>query len=123
MKKLRIIVSLTIGIGLFSSCYYDKSELVYPPNATPCDTLAVSYRSDVLSIISSNCYSCHSGDASGGAGLKLDSYANLKMMSGALVQVLQHDPGYAQMPKNGGKLSDCNIAKIRTWVRNGSPDN
>lgn len=123
MKKLRIIATLALGIGLFSSCYYDKSELVYPPNTNACDTSAVSYKNDVLPIISGNCYSCHSGDASSGSGYKLDSYAGLKAMSGVLVQVLQQDPGYPPMPRGGSKLSDCNIAKIRSWVRSGTPDN
>jgi hypothetical protein len=123
MKQTGILTLLVLCIGMVSSCYYDKSELVYPPNNNPCDTSDVSYQNDIVNILSTNCYACHGGDASSGSGIKLDSYNNVKMMSLAIVPVIQHDPGFTQMPKGGSKLSDCNIAKIRTWVRNGSPNN
>jgi hypothetical protein len=117
----------------FSGCYYDKEELVYPRqtttttnNATRCDTTAVRYSVDIVNILTENCYACHSGTATSGGRVVLDVYpGNLvqKALSGALVGTITHSPGFSAMPKGGIKISDCNIAKIRTWVRNGAPNN
>lgn len=123
IKKAVVFGGLVLLALSFNACYYDKEELVYPKST--CDTVAVSYKTNIASIISANCYSCHSGTAENGAGIQLDSYDNLKNMAifGPLLQVVRHDAGFAQMPKGGSKLSDCNIAKIRIWVEAGAPDN
>ncbi len=112
-------------MGVLYSCRYNKAELVYPKKTEPCDTVSISYRTDIIAIVSTHCYSCHSGTAIDGDGITLDSYADL---SGAalytdLLQMIQHDPGFIEMPKDNPKLSECNIAKIRTWIREGAPDN
>jgi hypothetical protein len=43
--------------------------------------------------------------------------------NGRLVGVISHAAGYPAMPQGGPKLSDCEIARIRTWVRQGTPNN
>lgn len=120
MKIRLVILSVIVVFFLsISSCYYDKKELVYPLNTTPCDTSAVTYSTDIVTIYSANCYSCHSGTASNGAGIKLDTYTDAK--NWANQSVSQVETGV--MPKGGAMLSSCNIAKIRTWARNGAPNN
>lgn len=126
MTKYLSRVIVVLSIAFFTGCYYDKEELVYPPTTgTSCDTTAVKYSTDIVNILQSNCYSCHSGAASLGGGNKLDTYTNLKLYTnnGLIVGVVTHSPGYLPMPQGGPMLSDCNIAKIRTWVRNGAPNN
>jgi mono/diheme cytochrome c family protein len=132
IKKSSIaIVLVTI---CFAGCYYDKEDLVYPrqtttsttTTTTPCDTTTVKYSVDIKNILTQNCYACHSGTAVNGGGFKYDVYPGqlvAKALSGALVGAITHSPGFSAMPKGGGKLSDCDIAKIRTWVRNGAPNN
>lgn len=121
---------LTVFIILaLAGCYYDKAELVYPPTGgTTCDTttVAIKYSTDVVGILQTNCYVCHGGNAAAGNGYKLDTYAGLKVMAdnGRLVKAIMHTgPVNTHMPQGGAKLPECNIAKIRTWVRNGSPNN
>ncbi len=131
MRKITIIVMISFVAVYFAGCYYDKEELVYPrqtttPTTPTCDTTAIKYSVDIKNILSTSCYGCHSGAAASGGGVKLDVYpGNLvpKALSGALVGTITHSPGFSPMPKGGGKLSDCEIAKIRTWVRNGAPNN
>ncbi len=55
----------------------------------------------------------------------LDNYAIVKAaaVNGLLLGVITHAPGFAQMPKDAAKLSDCNIAVIRKWINDGAPDN
>ncbi|MBA4139188.1 MAG: cytochrome c [Segetibacter sp.] len=131
MSKKSSIAVILISV-CFAGCYYDKEDLVYPrqttttTTTTSCDTTAVKYSVDIKNILSTNCYACHSGTATNGGGFKFDVYpGNLvaKALSGALVGSITHSPGFSPMPKGGGKLSDCDIAKIRTWVRNGAPNN
>lgn len=112
------------GIFTFSSCYYDKADLVYPP-AGPCDTTAVTYSGTVVPILVNQCYSCHSGSASASLGLKLDTYSTLMVQvnNGSLLGSVEHQNGFSPMPKGGGKMQDCDIAKIRTWIRAGALNN
>jgi hypothetical protein len=58
-------------------------------------------------------------------GVDLDGYANLKARAanGDLTGVITHAAGYPPMPGDGGKLSDCEINKIKAWISRGAPDN
>jgi hypothetical protein len=118
IRKVSIGVLILAGVLSFSSCYYDKKELVYPIDTTGCDTAIVTYNSHIQSILTEKCYSCHSGTAVTGNGIKLDSYPGAKAYGPSMVLQVES----AAMPQGGPALSSCNIARIRTWVRNGSPE-
>jgi mono/diheme cytochrome c family protein len=105
-----------------TGCYYDKAEVLYPDTA--CDTSAITYSTSVAPVLSSNCNVCHGGSTPS-AGIKLDVYSGVKQQvdNGRLLGVVTHSPNYSPMPKNGTKLSECNIAKIRKWIAAGAPNN
>jgi mono/diheme cytochrome c family protein len=116
---------LVVAIAAFSSCYYDKEEILYPGGGT-CDTTAAStYSAVVLPILNSSCNSCHGGSASAGGGINLDTYTSVKaqVTNGKLMGSINHSAGYSAMPKNGAKMSACNIAKINRWIAAGSLNN
>jgi Planctomycete cytochrome C len=117
-----IICTGIISIASLNSCYYDKSDLLYPDTA--CDTAAVKYSTSVLPILSSNCISCHGG-ATPSAAIRLDTYAGVKQQAdnGRLWGAVSHSPNYSPMPKNSNKLSSCNLEKIRIWITAGAPNN
>lgn len=123
MKKTLLIVSAGIVVLSWLSCQYKKEVTAYPP--VTCDTSAIKYSNDIVPILQANCYVCHS-DANAptlGGGNKLEGYNNIKPYAqfGLIPDVLTRANN--PMPKGMPKLSDCNIAKIRTWVRNGYPNN
>ncbi len=122
--KTRFISILSLSILLLSSCYYDNAEDLYGQLA-PCDTANVKYSVQVVNILSQNCYRCHGGNAADGAGVKLQDYqvVRSKALNGTLLGVIKHLPGYVQMPKNATRLSNCDIAVIETWIRNGALEN
>ncbi|TDH24003.1 hypothetical protein EXU57_16060 [Segetibacter sp. 3557_3] len=131
MKKIGGMLLVVIMFAA-AGCYYDKGELVYPrasttTPATGCDTTSVMrYSVEVVNILSARCYSCHSGTASGGAGFKLDTYSSVMSMAnnGRLVRAITHTgPQNTHMPLGGSKLADCDIGKIRSWVRSGALNN
>ena len=121
MKRVLIIIVL---ISLLQcGCYYDKHDLLNP-GASACDTTIVTYSGSVNPIITDNCTGCHSG-TNAPLGITLDIYAgvNVQALNGKLLGAVTHSAGFSPMPKNGLKLNDCNIGKIRKWVSSGAPNN
>lgn len=117
------LISLTVIIvALLVSCTYNKEELLYMNNT--CDTSNIKYSVQVLSALTINCTSCHSGVSSPG-GIQLDSYNAVRTnaLNGRLLGSITHAPGYRPMPDFSPKIPECRIAEIRTWIRNGAPNN
>jgi len=124
-KKLIILSAIICAAAIFGGCYYDKAEQVYP-QSTVCDTANIRYSTDIVGILSANCYACHSGTASASGGRKFDQYDLLKnnyVNTGALVKAITHAPGVVPMPYNMPKLQQCSIDKIVAWVNKGAPNN
>jgi hypothetical protein len=109
---------------LFSSCYYDNEEDLYPFYENNCDTTSVSYSLTVKPILERSCVSCHQASNPSGNVL-LDTYDGVKAAAdnGSLFGSINHDDGYTAMPLGGGKLSNCSIAQVKSWIDNGSLDN
>lgn len=122
MLKLRSLLFLLSLTGLATACYYDVEEEIYP--TLECVTENVNYSEEILSIISTNCYSCHNA-ASNFGNVTLEGYAALKARvdNGQLLGVIRHESGFSPMPKNQPQLVDCDIAKIEVWVAAGAPNN
>lgn len=117
-----LVIISGILLNSLNSCYYDKSDLLYPNTA--CDTAAIKYSTSVLPVLSSNCINCHGG-ATPSAGISLDSYAGVKMQvdNGRLWGAVSHSPNYSPMPKNSNKLNTCSLEKIRIWIAAGAQNN
>jgi hypothetical protein len=118
----QIIKFLLLGMVVFSSCYYDVAETLYP--ASTCSTVNMSYATDIDPILQHNCYACHSAAVNNG-NVTLEGYNNLihYVNSGQVVGTIKHQSGFSPMPKNSGSLSDCEIAKIEQWIVQGSQNN
>lgn len=127
-KKIHILLAgVVLCSVLAGACSKtNETELSNPPGGgggVTCDTVNMKYAANVLPIIQGNCYSCHgNGNVSG--GVSLDSYDKLKTQaaSGKLLAVITHAAGVPPMPQ-GGKLSDCDINKIRSWINRGMLNN
>ncbi|XVJ67617.1 MAG: cytochrome c [Lacibacter sp.] len=119
--NIKNILSSLLAVCLISSCYYDKEELLY--GANKCDTSNVKFSVQISGIINSSCISCHGGTAASGGGVKLGTYADVKVYAdnGLLLNAVTRFTN--TMPKGGPRLSDCRIAEIRTWLRNNAPNN
>ena len=118
MKPFLIVALLLL---LLVSCTYNKEELLYNNS---CDTSNVKYSVQIVNTLSANCLGCHTG-ASAPGGIMLDTYTDVRTvaMSGRLLGAITHSPGYRAMPDFAPKLSECRIAEIRTWIRNGMLNN
>ncbi|QJX46012.1 cytochrome c [Hymenobacter taeanensis] len=111
---------------LLPACTYDSAEelLSKTPPAPACDTLAVTFAASVAPLLQQRCVSCHNPTLRNG-DVNLTTYAQVQRVAadGRLVGVITHAAGYPAMPQGGPKLSDCEIARIRSWVRQGAPNN
>src|SRR5450755_2462532 len=125
-KQLTILFILMVFSLLFwSSCTSEKLE-------PDCNTQNISYSLNVVPILKSNCYKCHSsGNSVGSYGHLLDNYDSLipftirdanthiSFLEGAIT----HTPGYLAMPYMDGKLDTCAIKQIQAWITQGRPNN
>jgi len=128
MKKV-FLFFITISIILVvSQCTYHNVEEYYAntlDTITNCgDTIDVSFSKDVFPLVADHCISCHN-DITQYAGRNYDSYEGILEVveNGKLLKVINHEPGYVQMPKNADKLAQCYIDIIEAWIRQGSKDN
>ncbi|RLD79793.1 MAG: hypothetical protein DRJ15_08605 [Bacteroidetes bacterium] len=131
LNKIRLLISLLVLpllIVSLSGCYYDNEEYLYPATAN-CVIDNMSYANDVWPVISSSCTGCHSGVSPAG-GIALENYTDVSGAAaiqpgnyGSLYGAISHASGNSPMPKNGNKLSDCTIAKIKAWIDQGMLEN
>jgi uncharacterized membrane protein len=89
-----------------------------------CDTTNVKYSSHIKPLIQNACQGCHSGSAPGG-GIDLATYAGVKAIAdnGKFYGSISHLSGYSAMPKNGNKLTECQISMVKIWINQGAPQN
>ncbi len=123
LKRLpNSLILLTILGLLFSGCYYDVEEELYPNNGV-CDTNNITYTLTIAPILNQQCNSCHSGAAPSG-NIDLSNYTNVKLFAedGSLYGSVSHNPNWSQMPQGGNKLDDCTLLKVKTWIDKGSPN-
>jgi hypothetical protein len=126
-KITKFLVLFTMSAILFSGCYYDKEDLLYPVGA--CDASAVTYATDIEPLLSNSCYGCHSNTQSqtAGAGISLEGHANLSSyvntQADRLIGAVRQEPSYSPMPKGGSPLDACSIQKLQAWIDAGAPNN
>jgi hypothetical protein len=123
MKRITGFVAVAMVVVLFTGCFYDKEELVYP-RTTPvtCDTANMTFNTTILPLINARCTNCHTGTAT--SGFNFTNYQLLKSRAtnGTLMTRLTTTDISKLMPQGGPKLTDCEIAKFRAWVNRGAPN-
>ncbi|MBK9731413.1 MAG: hypothetical protein IPO83_09005 [Chitinophagaceae bacterium] len=125
-KPIRLTYFLLLPVLLMAlnGCYYDVEEELYPVGSNPCDTSNVTYSATIQPMLQQNCYSCHS-DAAYLGSITVEGYDNVITLvnNGKLVGSVNYQSGYAPMPSDAPKLSDCNLLKIDTWIKHGALNN
>lgn len=88
-----------------------------------CDSSVFTFTA-VKKTIDARCLNCHSGNTASG-GVNLGSYETIKpvALSGRLLGVISHAPGFTAMPMGSPKLSDCQVDQVRKWVQAGALNN
>ncbi len=125
IKKAPVLFLALMGASLLmlSSCYKDNEEDLYKNyySQGQCDTVSVSFSSDIMPIIKGNCAisGCH---VQGGTGPGIfGNYNGVmdKVKNGTFEKRVLIDKN---MPP-AAPLSDCQQSLIRAWLNAGSPNN
>src|SRR5688572_21061422 len=94
------------------------------------------FESKIRPLLVAHCYKCHSAEErKAKGGLTLDTRDGWstggkhgpaivpgKPESSLLLKAVRHDDADLQMPPNGDKLKDGEIAALEEWIRMGAPD-
>jgi len=92
--------------------------------ASMCDSSVFTYSSAIQPLIQNKCQGCHSGtNAQGQIDLSTYQLVKAKVTDGKLWGSINYLAGYSPMPKNGTKLSDCEIKQFQKWIAAGAPNN
>lgn len=117
------IVSLLVFlIAGFSSCVWNSVEELY--GIVPCDTLTITWEEPVSTILEINCVPCHNPELHYN-NVRHDTYEEeLKVVNdGRLHQVINHLPGFPEMPYQLPQLPDCERNTLDSWINKGAPEN
>ncbi len=119
LSKSQYLIAVFCSI-VFSSCYYDKAEVLYGTQNADCNTVSAKFSTDINPIIQSKCATagCHNA-ASGAGGLVLISYSKVFQN---LTKVNQRALIKKDMPV-AGPLSPEEQNKLRCWINTGAPNN
>ena len=124
MKSLFNITILIIILISFSTCFYNKEEILYPDKS--CNTTNITYLGKIDSVFSKNtCFSCHASTVAppDGGGLQLDKYATVKENINRVIGAINHQPGFKPMPLGQSeKIDPCSILIIQLWKDAGMPE-
>jgi hypothetical protein len=121
--KTILSILLVLLLPILNGCYYDKEEELY--GANPCDTNNVSYSVTVAGLMNNyGCLGCHS-ESSPSGNIILSNYAGVKsrVMDGSLWGSINHNSGFKAMPQASGKMSTCDLSRIKAWIDSGAPNN
>lgn len=116
------IVALVIVLVLGSiSCASNSEEDLY--GIELCDTTNVSWENNIRDILQVNCVPCHNPDLHYN-DVRHDTYTEeLKVVNdGRLRGVVNHRPGYPQMPYQLPQLPECEREQINLWLDKGAPE-
>lgn len=121
IHNLLLIIAAMVTAFAFTGCYYDTEEELYGTEV--CDTTNTTYSGFIKPLMDAKCVNCHSG-ASPSGQIDLSTYAAIKAQAdnGKLYGSIAQLSGYKPMPQ-GGKLSNCDISKVKIWVDRGAPQN
>jgi hypothetical protein len=126
-KILSVFVGIIMTLIFFlNACTKKNLQTITDERGgqTSCDTTNMSYVNDISPILENNCVSCHN-NVQTNDGVRLTNYNDVltQVFNGNLLHVIDHAPGYPQMPQGLPQLPNCTINKITAWVNRGAPNN
>jgi hypothetical protein len=125
--KVKILFVLSL-LPLFTCCYYDSAEDLYPGVNLDVlnDTTNVTFNGTVKPLLETFCFQCHGNSTAStkGKNIYLENYSDIKSAAddGSLYGSVSWAPYYTRMPKDANKLPDIKIAQLKRWIDSGAPN-
>ncbi|MEQ9375754.1 MAG: c-type cytochrome domain-containing protein [Imperialibacter sp.] len=103
-----------------------KNWILEGANETTCDSCdpaQFAYAANIAPIAGTYCQGCHSGSSPSGS-IRLETFSDMEKVaaSGQLIGAITGASGYSLMPP-AGKLQDCQIEQLSSWVAANTPNN
>ena len=90
--------------------------------STDCDSVNVTFSGSIKPMLTNYCVGCH-GINGPSAGISLVNYNDVVNNINTVWNSVNWVSGTSPMPKGGQKLNQCQIAKLRKWMLDGTPNN
>lgn len=119
--SIRTVLLAGLFLIVGQACYFDNEKELYGI-AVPCDTLAVSYSTEIQGIITDNCQGCHNNLSASG-NLNLESTASRTANIAKILDRIGRSAGDPLVMPTAGPMPSCQINKIRAWSNQGLPTN
>lgn len=104
---------------IFSGCYYDKEELLYPGQCDPGDATVPGYwAANIEPLIQTRCNNCHTPGGQGPGEIRTHAQVQNLVNNGQFQQLVLQSRAMPQ----GGALSSCDLQKLQAWVTAGAPN-
>jgi cytochrome c5 len=118
MKK--IIITSTVIALLFAACKgTQKTATTTPVVPLDCSNKALTYNTEIKTIIENNCTKCHNTNNKAGYNFFTLESVKKAVGNGQLLGTIKHTSGFAKMPAYAAKLDQSAIDKIECWINNG----
>ena len=121
LRRLARLSAAVLLLGAVAGCSYSHGD---PAPACDVASETITYKAVIAPIIAASCLRCHGSTVAStlGGGNNFSTYATLSNFpQNNLLGSVRHDPGFAVMPQDGGKLSDCDIKRLEAWYALGKP--
>jgi len=118
----RAAILLAFLVPAFSSCAFNSEEELY--GIVECDTTLITWEHPIKEILADNCVECHNEDLHYN-DVRHDTYEFelIVVNDGRLNGVVNHLPGFPQMPYQRSQLPECELQLINLWLERGAPEN
>ena len=120
----RYLFLLLFVIAIFSNCTYDTYQDDTYLDIDECNTVEVSYATDIVPLLDENCFSCHA-EEDNYTGLWLATYEHVsdKNTMTNILERIQLDANDVELMPPSGPLNDCEIDIFKAWVEQGAQNN
>ena len=90
----------------------------------PCNSENISFSEDIFPLIQNQCIGCHQPTNDLG-NISLADYDEVKISvdKGEFLGSIKHLDNYEPMPETALKMTDCQIAQIENWIKEGAQNN
>ncbi len=110
-------------------CASENLQDLSGSDIVPCGdtTLVATYSGVIRPLIERNkCLDCHStgGPGTTSTGFNYETAAGLRSAhtAGRLLGAVEHRTGFSPMPKGQNRIPECDIVRLKQWVRRGAPN-
>lgn len=120
--KITFLVGMMVAVTTYSLQGCKKEKVGENDLVVNCpDT--ISFQSNIVPLINTNCSTSGCHDASQAGGYTFSTHASIAANADIILKAIRHDSGVSPMPQGGSKLSDAQVLAFNCWIQQGKLNN